>query len=200
MSPMSAPSSNPPNVSYLQFQDLFDVALREYKQKTGKDIATHPLTARFLDCKSPDAVLAILEEQARAFDQFRNGDWKVQLMRRLKPTVYILLGLSTSDVVVEGISLVRLPRSSYPLWQFIIHPVEISTSEGNICWCWSPTHSMYSSSPESAVLTPKCLRPLRELALAMMHLLSFLDVSNITSAVSKSSLRSPSLWERYRSK
>jgi hypothetical protein len=107
---MSSPNSNP-TVPPLQFQDLFNAALREYSQKTGKDIATDPLAARFLDrnCNSSDAVLDILEEQARAFDKFRKGDWKVQLMRRLRPTVDILLKLSTNDVVVEGIGLVRLP-------------------------------------------------------------------------------------------
>jgi hypothetical protein len=31
-------------------------------------------------------------------------------MKRLKPTVDILLGLSTSGVLVEGIGLVRLPN------------------------------------------------------------------------------------------
>ena len=108
-------SSSRPNVPFLQFQDVFDTALKEYRHKTGKDIATDPLAARFLGCKSSAAVLDILEEQARAFDQFRKGDRKVQLMRRLKPTVDILLGLSTSDVLVESISLVRLPRSNYPL-------------------------------------------------------------------------------------
>ena len=139
---MSSPSSDP-NVPSFQFQDLFDAALREYGQKTGKDIATDPLAARFLDCDSCEAVLDILEEQARAFDQFRKGDWKVQLMRRLKPSVYILLELSTSDVFVEGISPVRLRRSDHPLRKFIILRTDISTSEGNICWCWSPTRSMY---------------------------------------------------------
>jgi hypothetical protein len=101
-------SSSHPNVSFSQFQDLFDAALREYKQKTGKDIATEPLTTRLLRCDSSDAVLEVLQEQAHAFNQFRNGDWKVQLMRRLKPTVDILIGLSTSGVFGEGIGSVRL--------------------------------------------------------------------------------------------
>ncbi|KAF8486223.1 hypothetical protein DFH94DRAFT_175659 [Russula ochroleuca] len=101
-------SSSHPNVSFLQFRDLFDAALREYSQKTGKDIATDPLTSRLLPCDSSDAVLSILEEQAHAFNQFRNGDRKVQLMRRLKPTIDILLGLSTSGVLGEGIGL-RFP-------------------------------------------------------------------------------------------
>ncbi|KAN0126986.1 Ankyrin repeat-containing domain protein [Russula decolorans] len=99
-----------PDVSLSQFQDLFDAALWEYNQKTGKDIMTDPLTARLLYCGSSDAVLGILQEQAHAFNQYRNGDWKVQLMRRLKPTVDILFGLSTGGVFGEGIGL-RLPPS-----------------------------------------------------------------------------------------
>ena len=106
-------SSSSPNVSFSQFQDLFNAALREYSQKTGKDIATEPLTMRLLHCDSSDSVLGILQEQAHAFNQFRNGDWKVQLMRRLKPTVDILLGLSTGGVFGEGFGLVRLTNSIY---------------------------------------------------------------------------------------
>jgi hypothetical protein len=117
---MSSSSSNT-NVSFSQFQDLFNTALREYSQKTGKDIATDPLIARLLPCNSSDAILAILQEQAHAFNQFRNGDWKIQLMRRLKPTVDILLGLSTSGVFGEGIGLVRLTNLTYH-FQKVHHP------------------------------------------------------------------------------
>lgn len=115
---MSSPSSNP-NVSSLQFHHLFDAALREYRQKTGNDFEKDPLTNRFRDCDpSAEAVLDILEEQVRAFDQFRKGDRKIQLMRRLKPIVDILLGLSSSGVTgvaVQGISLVRTLRLNYHL-------------------------------------------------------------------------------------
>ena len=101
-------SSSDSNVSsFSPFQHLFDAALREYNRKTGKDIATDPLTTRLLRCDTSDAVLGVLQEQAHAFNQFRNGDWKIQLVRRLKPTVDILLGLSTSGVFGEGIGLVR---------------------------------------------------------------------------------------------
>jgi hypothetical protein len=111
---MSSSSSNS-NVSFSPFQDLFDTALREYNRKTGKDIATDPLTTRLLRCDSSDAVLGVLQEQAHTFNQFRNGDWKVQLVRRLKPTVDILLGLSTSGAFGEGIGLVRPTKLAYPL-------------------------------------------------------------------------------------
>ena len=111
---MSSPSSSP-NVSFSRFQDLFNAALREYSQKTGNDIATDPLTASLLPCNSSDAVLAILQEQAHAFNQFRNGDWKVQLMRRLKPIVDILLELSTNGIFGEDIGLVRLTKNRHIL-------------------------------------------------------------------------------------
>ena len=107
------------NVSFSQFQDLFDAALREYRQKTGNDIATDPLTTSLQNCCSSDAVLGVLQEQAHAFNQFRNGDWKVQLMRRLKPTVDILLVLSTSGIFGQGIGLVRLIILPYSLRWFI---------------------------------------------------------------------------------
>ena len=132
-----------PDVSLSQFQDLFDAALWEYNQKTGKDITTDPLTAKLQCCDSSDAVLGILQEQAHAFSQYRNGDWKVQLMRRLKPTVDILFGLSTGGVFGEGIGLVRLTKSMFALRNLItIHPAETSTSPSSICRSRSPTRGM----------------------------------------------------------
>jgi hypothetical protein len=77
-------------------------------------------------------------------------------MRKLKPTVDILLGLSTSGVFGEGIGLVSLlTKLTNPLRKFIIHPAETSTSESDICRCWPPTCSMYPFAcwPLSAVLT-----------------------------------------------
>jgi hypothetical protein len=152
---MSSSSSNP-NISFLRFQDLFNAALREYSQKTGKDIATEPLATRFLHCDSSDAVLEILKEQARGFKLFRQGDWIMRLMKWLEPVVNILFGLSTSGVFGEGVGLVRPTKSAYPLRKVIIHPAEISSSEGNICWCWSPTCSKYPFAclSVSAIFTP----------------------------------------------
>jgi len=101
-------SSSHPSVSLSQFQSLFDAALNEYSQKTGKDIITHPLTAMLQKCDSSDAVLGILLEQDQAFNKYRKGDRRIQLIRRLKPTIDILLGFTTSGAFGDGISLVRL--------------------------------------------------------------------------------------------
>jgi hypothetical protein len=73
---MSSSSPNP-NVSYLQFHNLFDTAPSGYSRDTGKVIVTDPLSTRLLRCDSSDAVvLGILQEQAHASNQHRNEDWK----------------------------------------------------------------------------------------------------------------------------
>jgi hypothetical protein len=182
-----------------QFQDLFDAALREYRQKTGNDIATDPLTTRLQCCNSSEAVLGILQEQAHAFDQFRDGDWKVQLMRRLKPTVDILLGLSTSGVFGEGIGLVKLIKSIYSFRHFIIHCRDFHQRKQYLPVLVS--YSQYVSlrlvvARVRRSLTPKFQRPRRELAPVTTHLSTFLNVLNKTLTVSRSSLRYPLLWEK----
>lgn len=129
--------------SFSQFQDIIDTALKDYAHRTGKGIPTDPITARLFTCDSPDKVLEVLQEQAHAFNQYRNGDWKVQLMRRLKPTVDILLGLSTSGVFGQGIDLVRQMKLICSSPMFVIHPAESPSSASDICRSWTPTRSLY---------------------------------------------------------
>jgi hypothetical protein len=134
---MSSSSSNP-NLPSVQFPEIFEAALEEYTKTTEEDIKSDPLFAKLQDCNSSDAVLEVLKEKALAFEQYRKGDWKAELMGRLKPIVEILSRLSTKDGLKEGIVSVRLTRYNYPLRKFIIHPAGISTSEGYIYWYWSP--------------------------------------------------------------
>jgi hypothetical protein len=89
------------------FQAVFDAALVEYAKQTKQDIVTHPLHAELETCNTPNDVLAVFEDQVLAFNQFRKGDWKVQLMRRLRPVVNVVLALSTGGVLGEGLGLVR---------------------------------------------------------------------------------------------
>ena len=105
-----SPSSSNPNVPSVQFPQIFEVALQEYTKTTEKNIKTDPLFTKLQDCRSSDAVLKVLEEQALAFEQYRRGDRTAQLMRRLKPIVDILSRLSTNDNLKEGIASVRLTR------------------------------------------------------------------------------------------
>jgi hypothetical protein len=108
-----SPSSPNPNLPSVQFPEIFEAALEEYAKKAEKNIKTDPLFAKLQDCKSSDEVLKILEEHALAFEQYRKGDRKVQLMRRLEPIVKILYRLSTKDDLKEGIVSVRLTRYNH---------------------------------------------------------------------------------------
>ena len=181
-------SNSHPSVSPSQFQALFDAALNEYSRKTGKDITTHPLTERLQNCDSSDKVLSILGEQTQTFNWYRNGDWKIQLMSRLKPTIDILLGLSTSGAF--GIGLVRLIKLKYyHLREFNIHnpprhshqrkrylPVLVSYSQYVLSLCLLSRVYNFDIQIE---------RPPKELPPVMTLLSSFLNVSNITLVVSK---------------
>ncbi len=108
-------SSSNPNLPSVQFPKIFEAALEDYSKKTETDIKSDPLFAKLQDCNSSDAVLEVLEGQALAFEQYRKGDRKVQLMRRLKPIVETLWRLSTEDGLKEGIVSVRLTKYNYPL-------------------------------------------------------------------------------------
>ena len=89
------------------FTALFDVALAKYTKITGSDIRSHPLSSMIDRCESLDAILAIFQEQSRAFDEFRNGDPK--LIKWLAPLVSGLHAISTNAVISAGASLVSPP-------------------------------------------------------------------------------------------
>jgi len=99
----STPTGNS-TTSSSNFTALFDVALAKYTKLTGKDLRNYPLAEMIDRCESPDAILAIFQEQTRAFDEFRNGDPK--LVKWLAPLVNWLHTISNSAVISAGASLV----------------------------------------------------------------------------------------------
>ena len=82
-------SSSAPN-----FLPIFEKALEEYKKKTGKDLADHPLAAEINACRSPEAILKVLEGKANELNRSQNSDER--LTKWLNPTVNILSALSVS--------------------------------------------------------------------------------------------------------
>ena len=88
MSSASNITSTPSN-----FETLIDVALVKYTKRTGQDIRKHPIASVFDECKSPESIFAVFQEQSRAFDEFRNGDPK--LVKWLTPIVDVLYNIST---------------------------------------------------------------------------------------------------------
>lgn len=82
-------SPSPPN-----FKLIFDAALSDYKRNTGKDLLDHPLATELQRCDTVDAVLAILQDQATAFQPIKDGE--LGLMKRISPLVQALFAFSGS--------------------------------------------------------------------------------------------------------
>jgi fungal STAND N-terminal Goodbye domain len=89
-----------------ELKSLLEDALNEFENRAGTNLIQHQIIDRLKDCESPDSVINVLREQAQAFRNFRGEDGK--LMVWLKRTVNVLHTLSTSDVLSEGIGLVRV--------------------------------------------------------------------------------------------
>ena len=81
---------------------MLDAALAKYKKKTGNDLLAHWLAAELQTCESVDAVIDILRDQAKAFEQ--SDDQK--LMKWIDPLVHVLH--TFSDALGDGISLVLI--------------------------------------------------------------------------------------------
>ena len=76
------------STSSSNFKSILDTALSEYKKKTGKELLDHPLATEVQQCDSVDAIKAIFQRQAEAFQQFRDGDRR--LMKWINPVVDVL--------------------------------------------------------------------------------------------------------------
>ncbi|KAH9028626.1 hypothetical protein EDB85DRAFT_2291206, partial [Lactarius pseudohatsudake] len=88
-----------------RFQDIFNAALKSYQKQTKKDLIAHPLASQLQSCDSTNAILVVLQDQVREFDQTRSGDER--LTKWLIPTVNVLYAFSAA--VSEGVGLVFSP-------------------------------------------------------------------------------------------
>ncbi|KAH9964694.1 hypothetical protein BGW80DRAFT_1447982 [Lactifluus volemus] len=77
-------------------------ALDDYAKQTGMDLTKIPFTDQFQNCVSPQAIIDILEEKAKTFKEYRDGNRN--LIKWLSPVVQVLhvfarlLGETTSLV------------------------------------------------------------------------------------------------------
>ncbi|KAH9062249.1 hypothetical protein EDB87DRAFT_1576007 [Lactarius vividus] len=91
-----------------RFQDIFNAALKLYEKQTKKDLIAHPLTSQLQVCDSPTAILSVLQEKAREFDQARSGDER--LTKWLNPTINVF---SPAKVVFAGICVFLLVNTLF---------------------------------------------------------------------------------------
>ena len=84
------------DLSGSMLESHFDAALRDYEKQTGMKLIEHPLARQLENCNSVESITAVLQEQARAFSEFRRDDDKV--MKPLKRVVHVLHAISTNLV------------------------------------------------------------------------------------------------------
>ena len=81
-----------PETSSANFQYIFDAALSDYAKQTKIDLATHPSAQSLQNCNSADAVFDLLQDRAKQFQDYRDGNRK--LIDCLKPVVQVLHSVS----------------------------------------------------------------------------------------------------------
>jgi hypothetical protein len=106
MVPRSLSFSSHTIAPFPSFQSIFNAALDEYTKHTGNDLTNHPLSIKVESCRSAGDVLGVLQEQAKVFREFREGNKK--LMKVIEPTANVLSLLS--GVFSDNIGLVRPER------------------------------------------------------------------------------------------
>jgi hypothetical protein len=82
---------------------LFEAALQDYENQTGKALANHPLAEQLQSCDSVESVTAVLREQTQAFSEFRGKD---KILKPLKNAVSVLYKLSAAANFGRDIGLV----------------------------------------------------------------------------------------------
>ena len=90
-------------------EGFFRVALTNYTSQTGVDLMNDPLTVRVKDCSTPNATLDVLQEQALAFDEVKNGD--AGLMNHLRVIIDDLHVLPSHCACISNANLVSLEVS-----------------------------------------------------------------------------------------
>jgi hypothetical protein len=98
IAPLSVPSTSS------SFHPIFSDALRRYREKTRKDLLTHPFTIELQNCKDPSEILAVLYEKhnVQGFIQSQSGDKTYD--QWLDATFTVLT--SFSSALGEGVGLV----------------------------------------------------------------------------------------------
>ena len=118
-----------------RFRVFFESALHDYQNQTGTTLTNHPLAEKLQNSDSVQSVTAVLQEQARAFTEFRRDDGR--LMKSLKGVVSVLYTLSASTALDEVIGLVCL-NALMGMLHLMLHLAAFPTCKSHICW---PRHS-----------------------------------------------------------
>ena len=83
---------------------IIDAALADYSKTTGIDLSKHPFTDTLEQSNSPEAILHLLQEREKTFEEYRDGNRR--LISCLSPAVRVLQAFS--GILGEAMSLVSV--------------------------------------------------------------------------------------------
>jgi len=96
-----------PTSSPLDFQPIFNSALKAYKKRTKNDLLTHPLADRLKASDSASSILTVLREQVQELNEARRNSTKW-----LDPIVNVLN--TFSETLGEGVGSVCFRTRTCP--------------------------------------------------------------------------------------
>ena len=84
----------------ISFQAILDKALDDYREQIGVELDKHPFADEFRGHGSPDDIIKLLEDKAKTFKAYRDGNRK--LINWLSPVVQVIHTLS--GVIGQAVS------------------------------------------------------------------------------------------------
>jgi hypothetical protein len=98
-------------VSSSNYHHLISKALTDYADNTGINLKENPFAEKLQSCDSANGVFDLLQEKAKSFQEYRDGNRK--LIDWLSPVVRVLH--TFSGIIGEATALVS-PIGSFPLF------------------------------------------------------------------------------------
>jgi hypothetical protein len=136
----------------LNFKPILDAALIEYKKKTGQELLDQPLATDVQRCDTVDGAIAILQDQAKGFQQLKDGNQK--FMERIGSLTQVLFPFS-GTLGVGDFGLVILIRGDFNYTLTL--RTGVSPRERSCCshrcpsFCPLPLHCSVSLDPSHDV-------------------------------------------------
>ena len=113
------------------FRSIFDAALKNYEEKTKKNLLAHQLTVQLQNCNSPSAILDILNRQYNV-QQFIQSQSDGQRSKQwLNATVTVLCEFSAA--LGQGLGIVNPQNLSCQGYATNIQTRGVLTIKGDLC-------------------------------------------------------------------
>jgi len=124
--PMS--STGQPTSSTSNVQIIIDAALADYTKITGTDLSKTPFAVALEQSNSPEAILQLLQEREKAFNEYRDGN------RRLMQCVNLAVKVVQpfSRIIREAVS--QVSRTCHPMTLLTVALSDpLPTNECSVC-------------------------------------------------------------------